>query len=86
MYVFCQGIVEYRNRSKNDNPLCSKLFSLDYNLLNWWLWGDIFYVISSIMFVAQPFFYMFLDTENFYTERVDAIYYFCSKRYLKLKN
>ena len=39
------------------------------------LWGDIFYVISSIMFTLQPIFQMYADPDLYTYER-DCNYYF----------
>lgn len=45
---------------------------------NWFLWGDIFFVISSIMFLIQPFFLVFVSNEKYHDHK-DAKFFFLSK-------
>lgn len=48
--VFCifEGLTEARNEQ------ILTLFTADHQTLNWFLWGDIFFVISSVMFLVLP--------------------------------
>merc|ERR1711871_58932 len=53
----------------------TKLFTWEAKHLNWFLWGDIFYVLSSIMFTLQPIFQMYANPDIYTYER-DCNYYF----------
>ena len=65
------AIQEYHSGKNNFYP---RLFTFNFKEFNWFLWGDIFYVITSIMFLIQPIFLAYADKEK-YTERRDANYY-----------
>jgi hypothetical protein len=45
------------------------------------MWGDIFFVLSSIMFLLQPIFLVYADP-NFYTYERDADYYFATNVFM----
>ncbi len=48
-----------------------KLFSLDYELLNLFLWGDIIYIIASIIPLYMSIHYVFINDND---DVFDAVY------------
>jgi len=79
-----QDYRDYEIRQRQNLPNAD-LFTFDIHRLNWFLWGDIWFIVSSVMFLMQPFFLMFAR-HGVYTVERDANYYFFSKSLSKRKN
>lgn len=74
-----QSILDLKEKHSRNDVANTKLFTLSLRELNWFMWGDIFFIISSIMFLLQPFFLVYLDGTRYYTQTRDRKYYFFSK-------
>ena len=69
-----EGIDDLEEQKSDPSIVRTKFITLDYNELNWFIWGDILFVLSSIMFCLQPVFLVAVDPD-IYTTQIDAYYY-----------
>jgi hypothetical protein len=75
--LISQGYQDYKEKQKS-KLRNADLFSLDFKRLNWFFWGDILFVVASLMFLFQPFFLVFISKDR-YSDQKDKIYFFTSK-------
>ena len=74
-----EGIDDLEEQKSDPSIVRTKFFTLDYRRLNWFIWGDILFVLSSIMFCLQPVFLVAADP-NVYTTQRDAYYYLLTNK------